>query len=117
MDLTLDVNTDVYPLAVGDKFSLALAPTLALDGAPTGSSYGAALQGGAPTLADNYDYVCHGKVFKLAGGGGGGAPRGGGPRAEVFASFGGLLMRLAGDAAKLGALGVGSTVFLMVRKV
>jgi hypothetical protein len=35
----------------------------------------------------------------------------------VFASFGGLLMRLAGDAAKLGALGVGSTVFLMVRKV
>jgi hypothetical protein len=35
----------------------------------------------------------------------------------VYASFGGLLMKLGGDAAKLRALGVGSTVFLMVRKV
>jgi hypothetical protein len=124
MDLTLDVNVDVYPLTKGDKFSLALSPTLALDGGATDAAYGASLQGGAATLADNYDYVCYGKVFKLTdgaggggGGGGGGAGGGGGPRAEVYASVGGLLMKLGGDAAKLRALGVGSTVFLMVRKV
>lgn len=34
MVLDLDVNTDLYPLEIGDKFSLALAPTLSLDGAP-----------------------------------------------------------------------------------
>lgn len=120
MDLTLDVNVDVYPLAKGDRFSLALSPTLALGGGATDTAYGAALQGGAATLADNYDYVCYGKVFKLTdngGGGGGAGAGGGGPRADVYASFGGLLMKLGGDAAKLKALGVGSTVFLMVRRV
>jgi len=34
MFMHLDVNTEVYPLAVGDKFTLALAPTLNLDGTP-----------------------------------------------------------------------------------
>jgi len=34
MFMHLDVNTEVYPLAVGDKFTLAMAPTLNLDGTP-----------------------------------------------------------------------------------
>lgn len=34
MFMHLDVNTEVYPMAVGDKFTLAMAPTLNLDGTP-----------------------------------------------------------------------------------
>lgn len=38
-DLTVDINVDVYPLKVGDKFSLALAKTLNLDGTPDDGVY------------------------------------------------------------------------------
>ena len=117
LDLTLDVAVDVYPLAVGDKLSLALAPTLALDGGPTEPYYGAAAQGGRASLADAYEYVAHGTVFKLrdaAGGGGASAAVG---RCEALVSFGGLLMRLAGDGGKLGGLRVGDGVYLLMRKV
>ncbi|GBG75384.1 hypothetical protein CBR_g20014 [Chara braunii] len=34
MDLILDINVDIYPLKEGEKFALALAPTLNLDGTP-----------------------------------------------------------------------------------
>ncbi|KAF8402345.1 hypothetical protein HHK36_013299 [Tetracentron sinense] len=32
MYMQLDVNTEIYPLNVGDKFTMVLAPTLSLDG-------------------------------------------------------------------------------------
>lgn len=34
MFMQLDVNTEIYPLNVGDKFTMVLAPTLSLDGTP-----------------------------------------------------------------------------------
>lgn len=34
MYMQLDVNTEVYPLHVGEKFTMVLAPTLNLDGTP-----------------------------------------------------------------------------------
>ena len=126
MDLTLDVAVDVYPLSVGDKLSLALAPTLALDGGPTEPFFGAAAQGGRASLADAYEYVAHGTVFKLrdaassAAAGAGAAAAASSSnvgRCEALVSFGGLLMRLAGDGAKLGGLRVGDGVYLLMRKV
>ena len=88
MDLTLDVATDVYPLAPGDKVSLALARTLNLDGTPTEEAWGPAAQAPRATLADSYEYVMFGQVFKFKD-----APGG---RLEAYASCGGLLMKLGG---------------------
>ncbi|KAH9328400.1 hypothetical protein KI387_000508, partial [Taxus chinensis] len=34
MHMLLDVNIDVYPISVGEKFTVALSPTLSLDGTP-----------------------------------------------------------------------------------
>tara|TARA_B100000780_G_C20848217_1_gene337102 strand:+ start:152 stop:376 length:225 start_codon:yes stop_codon:yes gene_type:complete len=34
MHLDLDVNTDLWPLELGERFTFALASTLSLDGAP-----------------------------------------------------------------------------------
>ena len=34
MELTLDINCEIYPMVVGEKFALALAPTLSLEGVP-----------------------------------------------------------------------------------
>jgi hypothetical protein len=38
-------------------------------------------------------------------------------RVEVYVSFGGLLMLLAGDPKKLSELEVDATIYLLVRKV
>ncbi|KAL6984364.1 hypothetical protein U1Q18_017742, partial [Sarracenia purpurea var. burkii] len=32
VEMQLDVNTKLYPIRVGEKFRMALAPTLSLDG-------------------------------------------------------------------------------------
>ena len=60
-ELTIDVNVDVYPLTVGQRFSLALAPTLSLDGTPEDDAFD---QSGKPSLADGYEYVMYGKCQK-----------------------------------------------------
>ena len=52
MVLDLDVNTDLYPLEIGDKFSLALAPTLSLDGAPDAGARPTAAEHAAPRPLD-----------------------------------------------------------------
>ena len=39
MFMHLDVNTDVYPMFVNDKFTMALAHTLNLDGTPDTGYY------------------------------------------------------------------------------
>jgi DNA-directed RNA polymerase I, II, and III subunit RPABC3 len=45
------------------------------------------------------------------------ASKEGGVRVSVFVSYGGLLMKLTGDPAKLSVLEVDSKVYLLMRKV
>ena len=40
MHLDLDVNTDLWPLELGERFTFALASTLSLDGAPDTGALG-----------------------------------------------------------------------------
>jgi DNA-directed RNA polymerase I, II, and III subunit RPABC3 len=62
--ITLDINTDLYPLAIGDHVQLLLASTLNLDGTKDDEEKGwREIKG--PNLADAWDYVCHGKVYKF----------------------------------------------------
>ncbi|CAI7841377.1 unnamed protein product, partial [Closterium sp. NIES-54] len=63
MALSLDVNTEVYPLAAGDKFTLALSPTLSLEGV---SDEGVYDQSGRRSLMDRYEYVMYGKLYKYS---------------------------------------------------
>jgi len=61
MDLTLDVNTEIYPIEIGDKFALMLASSLTLDGNEKAEIWRESLK---DSLADDYEYVMYGKVFK-----------------------------------------------------
>lgn len=63
--LTLDINTELYPMQNGDRFSLLLASTLNLDGNKEDASKGWRDVGVESTLADLWDYVCHGKIYKF----------------------------------------------------
>jgi len=61
MQLLLDVNTDIYPMEINDKFSFALSSTLNEDGDLEEESFD---QSKRSSLADHYEYVMYGKVFQ-----------------------------------------------------
>jgi len=107
MELWLDVNTEIYPLE-HQKFSLALASTLNLDGSPDEGFFDASDR---PTLADKYEYVMYGKVFKYQ------EESSPSLKVSVFVSFGGLLMLLKGDPRNLGGIELDSRIYLLMRRL
>lgn len=63
---TLDVNIELFPIAIGDHIQMVLASTLSLDGSKDGAKGWTNVQrGDVSTLADLFDYVCHGKIYKF----------------------------------------------------
>jgi DNA-directed RNA polymerase I, II, and III subunit RPABC3 len=131
--MTLDINTQLYPCAIGDNIHMVLASSLALDGSKDdGKGWRVnALEGGS--LADLYDYVCHGKIYKFEDGEDGVTmwvltlifwdwDFGREERAmglmknrKVYISFGGLLMAIEGPYKKLTPLRV-DYVYLLCKK-
>lgn len=63
--LTLDVNTELFPLAETERIKLALALTLNLDGSKDDNKGWREVGMGEQTLANEYDYVCHGKIYRF----------------------------------------------------
>jgi DNA-directed RNA polymerase I, II, and III subunit RPABC3 len=69
--MTLDINTELFPCAINDALQCVLATTLSLDGSKEDKGWrdvGRAGPGGETTLADMFDYVCHGKLYKFEDG-------------------------------------------------
>lgn len=65
VELTLDINIEVYPFNSEDKFQMSLASTLALDGKKDEGRSWREVSKGESTLADHYDYVMYGKIYKF----------------------------------------------------
>jgi DNA-directed RNA polymerase I, II, and III subunit RPABC3 len=59
----LGATHDLYPLSSGETVTMVLATTLNLDG--TKDERGWREKKGESTLADMYDYVCYGKVYRF----------------------------------------------------
>ncbi|XVF37621.1 hypothetical protein REPUB_Repub20aG0025300 [Reevesia pubescens] len=116
MFMHLDVNSEIYPMHVGDKFTMALAHTLNLDGTPDTGYYTPVifLPGvvGRKSLADKYEYVMHGKLYKISDDGSGKSLK-----AEVYISYGGLLMMLKGEASHVSHFELDQRLFLLMRKL
>ncbi|KAI9208818.1 RNA polymerase [Polychytrium aggregatum] len=109
MTLTLDVNCELYPMKVGEKFTFVLARSLSLDGYADDAKKDSWRDNGAQrSLADDFDYVMYGKVYKY--------DDTAGAKVSVYASFGGLLMQLSGDYRPLQEINVGQNLYLLMRK-
>ncbi len=67
--MTLDVNIELFPCTVGEPLHMVIATSLSLDGSKDDGrgwrDVARSGQGGEATLADLYDYVCHGKIYKF----------------------------------------------------
>lgn len=116
MKMVLDLNTDIYPVAVGDKLTICLASSLnpAVGPPSTSSGYVQSISG-EPSLMDKFDYVMHGKVFKFKGRGEEGDKKR--ITADVYASFGGLLLQLTAEPKTLEALELDQGLYLLCRRV
>lgn len=57
-ELILDINTSIYIVKPGERYTVTLSSSLATDSSGSRSSKG-------PSLADKYDYVMHGKIFSI----------------------------------------------------
>ncbi|KAI1329537.1 DNA-directed RNA polymerases and 3 polypeptide [Xylariaceae sp. FL0255] len=106
--MVLDINIELFPCHVGENLQVVLATTLALDGNRENEEKGWREVRGESTLADMFDYVCHGKIYKFEDGEEGQTLR-------AYISFGGLLMMLEGPYPKLTPLRVENT-YLLVKK-
>ncbi|XP_066599227.1 DNA-directed RNA polymerases I, II, and III subunit RPABC3 isoform X1 [Prorops nasuta] len=113
MDLILDINSWLYPMELGDKFRLVLATTLREDGYPDGGEWNAIeTEGGS--RADSFEYVMSGKVYRIEGDEASNEPS---SRLSAYVSFGGLLMRLQGDANNLHGFEIDQHMYLLMKKL
>ncbi|KAI0004161.1 RNA polymerase I [Russula compacta] len=117
MKLTLDYNSEIFPLDNGQNVVLALASSLARD--PAGSQDTAVEEDrdrdvwrpdgkGRRGFEDEYDYVMYGRVYRF--------DPGTGEVVTAYASFGGLLMSLTGSSRHMTNIVLGDPVFLLMRK-
>ncbi|XP_053657598.1 DNA-directed RNA polymerases I, II, and III subunit RPABC3 [Anopheles marshallii] len=112
MDLILDINSWIYPFELGDKFRLVLATTLHEDGTAGSMEYNAAEIEGS--RADSFEYVMFGKVYRIEGDD---SQTESSNRLSAYVSFGGLLMRLQGDANNLHGFEIDQYMFLLMKKL
>jgi DNA-directed RNA polymerase I, II, and III subunit RPABC3 len=106
-DLLLDINSSIYKVKDSEKITLVLASTLHLDGSPA-DHFSFTPNSTEPTLADNYEYVMHGRIFEMN--------YKKDNVVEIAASFGGLLMRLTGDQRHLQNILPDMRLYLLLKK-
>ncbi|KAJ0092318.1 hypothetical protein Patl1_26635 [Pistacia atlantica] len=83
MYMLLDVNVEIYPM-----------------------------RGGRKSLADKFEYIMHGKLYKISDEGSGKTLK-----AEIYVSYGGLLMMLKGDPSYITQFELDQKLFLLMRKL
>ncbi|KAL5292075.1 POLR2H family protein [Megaselia abdita] len=112
MDLILDINTWLYPMDLGDKFRLVLATTLREDGCPDSGEFNPLEEA---SRADSFEYVMYGKIYRIEGDDI--HSEASSSRLSAYVSFGGLLMRLQGDANNLHGFEVDQHIYLLMKKL
>lgn len=101
----LDINTDLYPVAVGDKFSFCLAKSITTS---DNSEIPAYKQ--QNTLADRFDYVMYGKVYQMD-------MVKGQSTVIISVSFGGLLLKMKGEAQRLSYINLDDRIYMLMKRI
>ncbi|ODV87288.1 hypothetical protein CANARDRAFT_194971 [[Candida] arabinofermentans NRRL YB-2248] len=98
--LTIDINTELFPISENDTLTITLAKSLTTD--ENSEDFLAAngswrpLKPNQRSLMDDYEYVMYGTVYKFE--------EGKSDNISVYVSFGGLLMCLEGNYRSLANL-------------
>ncbi|QRG38579.1 hypothetical protein FDK38_002991 [Candidozyma auris] len=96
--ITLDINSELFPVKESDSLTITLASSLGNeDSMITSNGSWRPPKRGDRSLADDYDYVMFGTVYKFE-------ESQDDDKMAVYISFGGLLMRLEGGYRSLSNL-------------
>lgn len=96
--ITLDINRELFPVKDTDSLTIALASSLGNESSMlTSNGSWRPPKRGDRSLADDYDYVMYGTVYKFE-------ESSDNDKMAVYISFGGLLMRLEGGYRSLSNL-------------
>ncbi|XP_037381112.1 DNA-directed RNA polymerases I, II, and III subunit RPABC3 isoform X2 [Talpa occidentalis] len=107
-----DIDPEGKKFDRGDKFRLVIASTLYEDGTLDDGEYNPTDD--RPSRADQFEYVMYGKVYRIEGDE---TSTEAATRLSAYVSYGGLLMRLQGDANNLHGFEVDSRVYLLMKKL
>ncbi|KAH3686271.1 hypothetical protein WICPIJ_002768 [Wickerhamomyces pijperi] len=108
--ITLDINSDLYPVKKDEVLTITLASSLSLDDdmkVDARTESWRPPKAGDKSLADDYDYVMFGTVYKFE--------ETSSDKTSVYVSFGGLLLCLEGNYRSLSNLKQDS-IYLLIRK-
>eukprot|EP01033_Poteriospumella_lacustris_P005525 gene5524-3939_t len=105
LDFVLDVNCELFECNPDDSLHVLLASSLS--GSIDDNVFNP--NDAAAPLADNFDYIMHGRVFSIK--------HLESQRIELQASFGGLLFRLRGEQGLLDKFVVDNTFFILLKNV
>ncbi|KAF2272977.1 RNA polymerase Rpb8 [Westerdykella ornata] len=105
--MQLDINHELFPVNVGDNINMVLARTLNLDGSKDDEKGWRDTAKGEPTLADMFDYVCHGKNYRFEDNDG--------ETCKFYSSFGGLLLCIEGPYKKMTGLRI-EYIYMLLKK-
>lgn len=98
ISVTLDINSELFPVRESDSLMIVLAATLGNESSTmTSSGSWRPPKRGDRLLADEYDYVMYGTAYKFE-------ESSDNDKMAVYISFGGLLMRLEGGYRSLSSL-------------
>ncbi|KNH08284.1 DNA-directed RNA polymerase II subunit H [Perkinsela sp. CCAP 1560/4] len=125
MSCCVDINTEIYPVSIGESYTIALSMTVEYTSNPDLTVEALASQaqpkGGQrydprifnrTTLLDHYDYVMFGRVYGCST-----EDQNAGDNAAVYISFGGLLMQLKGSTKALENIKYGIQVYFLMNRV
>lgn len=108
-EVTVDINSDIFPVTESEKLTVALARTLSLDGEPERDAYDHTVYH-RETAMSAYDYVMHGRVYKCN------SDEKAADNVEIFISFGGLLLKAHGKQPYLRDVLFNQKYYLMIKK-
>ncbi|WFD41059.1 DNA-directed RNA polymerases I, II, and III subunit RPABC3 [Malassezia japonica] len=110
MSLSIDIATDIYPIATGQQLTFQLVSSLRREkgeGEESQADRESWRVDSGDDLSADFDYVMYGKIFKY--------DERSTEQVTVYGSFGGLLMALTGSYRHLSKITVGANVYLLLR--
>mmetsp|Transcript_6539 Transcript_6539/g.11362 ORF Transcript_6539/g.11362 Transcript_6539/m.11362 type:complete len:152 (-) Transcript_6539:54-509(-) len=109
--LELDINNIIWPVSSGEKIFVALTDNVSPSaGRQLNNAYDHDERVLGASVMDEFEYVMFGKVYKKE-------DVKAKNTATVFASYGGLLMRLKSNSVLLQDFHMGDSLYLLIRKV
>ncbi|KAL9379461.1 hypothetical protein Peur_027943 [Populus x canadensis] len=107
--MVLDVHTEIYPIEEKSRYLVLLTETLNTDGTPVDPRNA---QGKQLSKEDKFEYVTHGKLYKIDKEGSGADFK-----LEIYISFGGLQLLLRGSPSSLARFQLDKNYFMLMRKM